>query len=120
MNKIVLNNGIERINSSISIDGEKRVFICIPGEDIVEATLLFANPESTRVMIYFTDAYKITFNGYIKIDSISLYVDPNTRIHQVHIYMSGDEVSHSTEYIIPEEYLPESMRTHTEEVTENE
>ena len=116
MNKIVLNNGVEISEGLISIDGPKRIYVSIPGKDIVQAALLFGDSEKTRVMICYTGVFKITYTGFTKINSIGIDEFNNT----TNIYLSGEDVNGKKEYTVPEEYLPEEMRTESStEVNEN-
>ena len=107
MNKIVLNNGVEIFEGLISIDGPKRIYASIPGNDIVQAALLFGDSEKTRVMICYTGVFKITYTGFTNINSIGID-DFNDKTN---IYLNGEDVNIKKEYTVPEEYLPEEMRT---------
>ena len=116
MDKIVLNNGFEIPDGVISQDGSKRVLVIIPGEDIVQAALLFGDSEKTKVMVFYTSVYKYIYTGYDTINSMSVDSDR----HKTLIYLSGENTHVEREYTVPEIYLPEEMRTNSsEEVNEN-
>lgn len=115
-NKIVLNDGIEIIGGILYTSYDDTLSAKIPGEDIVQAALLFSNAEKTSKMIYYNGIRKHTYTGYTTLVSISA----DSKEHTTLIKLSGENVNQEFEYTVPEEYLPESMRTYTAEVTENE
>lgn len=113
MNKIVLNDGTEILNGSITKNfASDQLFVLIPNKTILEVTLLFSDPQKTEKMESYADIRKSTFIGYTKIDSIGI---DNTD-GSIQMYMSGDENSSiSTIYTVPEVYLPEDMRSEKED-----
>ena len=114
--KIVLKDGYEIEDGLITKSGEKNILIEIPGTDILQATIMFSNPEKTETMTFFTGVYKYVFTGYIHINSIGI----DTELNQTNIYMDGDDVSIDISYTVPEIYLPEEMRTDGKEVATND
>lgn len=111
MNKIVLKDGTEIENGSISKSiSDKQIYISIPDMSLVEATLLFSLSSKTDEMVCYADIRKFTFTGYTIIDSVGVDGDGS-----VHIYMSGSgDTSINMEYTVPEEYLPKEWRTNKE------
>lgn len=120
MEKIKLNNGQEIENASISEAAwvKGKIFVSLPGQEIVKYTNQFGNPENTKVMESYYSIYKKVFSGYIEIDSISV----NAESDRTEIWMKGTETEIKTEYTVPKEYVPGSLdqTTEREEVAKNE
>lgn len=107
MNKIVFNDSTEIENGLISVNSENQIFISIPGTDISRAASLFSNTNKTQKMICYFSVYKFTYTGFTVLSSISV----NSVEDKLNIYMTSNNGSKETEYTVPEEYLPEEMRS---------
>lgn len=114
--KVVLNAGQEIEGATISRAMWNRglALIRIPGNDIVQATILFGNSQNTNKMIHYYSVYKDTYTGYTIINSISINKDDNV----IEIWITGDgNEQYEHGYTIPDEYIP---RDHTVETTNEE
>ena len=105
--RIVMNDGSIVEGGSISKCGEKQIIVTIPGEDIVQATILFGNPARTQKMEAYYSVYKNTYEGFTNVGSVGV----DSYEHTVHVYLSGENGTIKNEYTVPEIYLPEAMRT---------
>ena len=117
MNKIVLYDGTE-IDDGLAVKnaGTNQLFVSIPGTDLTQAAIVFGNQEKTQTIICYSGIYKFTYHGYTQICSIGIDIYEN----KVHIYLTGTELSNESEYTVPEEYLPEEIRSNSSvEVNEN-
>ena len=112
MEGIKLNDGTEISGGLIAddaiVDGKPtRIYVQIPGTNLVQAIMEFADSSKTSKLEYYFSVYKYTYNNYTTLASAS--VDTNRRI--IDLYLTGTNVSKTMEYTVPEVYLPESMRT---------
>ena len=116
--KIVLKDGTEILNGSASRTGTD-LMVTIPGSDIVQATLTFSNPEKTAEIICYFSVYKTSFENFTNLYSVQYFADRDC----VEVWLKGEaEKAKETMlgYTVPEEYLPESMRTRKQEETDHE
>ena len=104
--KIVLNDGTEIENGIISISSSNQIMIVIPGINLIDNILLLSDPNKTQVMTYYYSIYKETYTGYISITSTAINTDKN----ETHIYMTGENTSHTREYTVSDLYAPEDLR----------
>ena len=106
--KIVLKDGTEFLNGMASrSNGE--LMLTIPGEDFVGATLIFSDLEKIKEITCYFSVYKKVYFGFTQLTSVRRYADGGL----LQIWLSGesDQITETSEYTVPEEYLPESMRT---------
>ena len=105
MDKIILNDGTTIEGGVVSPAGNKQIFISIPGNDIIRAVSLFSDYNKVEEIIFFSSIYKRVYKGYTQLGSVAIYDD------EIQLYMNGESGSVKTTYTVPEEYLPEEMRT---------
>lgn len=105
MDKIVLNDGTTIEGGVVSPAGNKQIFISIPGNDIVRVASLFSDYNKVEEITFFSSIYKRVYRGYTQLGSIAIYNN------EIQLYMNGENGSVEVTYTVPEEYLPEEMRT---------
>lgn len=115
--KLVLKDGTEIIGGQAS-RLHNELMITVPGNEIVEATLTFSDPEKTEEIISYSSVYKRTYRGFTQLSSVQL--DVSGESVQVWLKGNAESVEEKSEYTVPEEYLPESMRTKKQEEESNE
>lgn len=106
MDKIVLNNGTEIENGSVSevAWAKGKLYVFVPGNDLVGTAVLFGNPENSKKIEFYHSIYKDIYYGYTMIENIGMDSD-NTRVE---IWIAGNEDSrHEQEYTVPKEFTPE-------------
>ena len=110
--KIILKDGTEILGGLVSRMNE-RLMVNVPGNDLVSAATLFSDPNKTSEIVFYYSVYKKTYFGFTQMYSVQYFADGD----YVQVWLKGDadSVSENTEYTVPEEYLPESMRTKQEE-----
>lgn len=108
MNRIVLNSGTEIENGSISeVSWAKgKIFVSVPGKDLVSAAVLFGDPNNSRKMEYYNSIYKDTYYGYTVIENIGMSSDGS----KAELWISGTEgAHHEREYTVSEDFTPEAI-----------
>lgn len=112
MEGIKLNDGTEIsggliADDTIVNDVPTKIYVEIPGTNLVQAMAAFTNSSKTLKLEYYFSVYKYTYNNFTTLVSAS--VDTDRQL--ISIYMTGSNVSKTMSYTVPEQYLPESMRT---------
>lgn len=108
MNRIILNSGTEIENGSISeVSWAKgKIFVSVPGKDLVSAAVLFGDPNNSRKMEYYNSIYKDTYYGYTVIENIGMSSDGS----KAELWMSGTEgAHHERKYTVSEDFTPEAI-----------
>lgn len=117
MGKIVLNNGTEIEGATISevMWAKNKIFVSVPGNDVVSATVTFGNPENSRKMEFYNSIYKDIYYNYTIIDNVGIDQATNS----VTVWMSGAEgARHEREHTIPEYFTPENVVERLKKETE--
>lgn len=111
-NKLVFKDGTEVINGFASkTSSNEKLMLRIPGNDLVNATLLASNPEKTGEITCYYGVTKTVYSGFTSLFSIQFFADEN----YVEVWLKGENTSTHQEYTVSEMYLPEQWRTHNEE-----
>lgn len=115
--KIILKDGTEILNGVVSRMNDV-LMVNVPGNDLVGVATLFSDPGKTLEIVFYYSVYKKTFFGFTQMYSVQYFADED----YVQVWLKGDtdSVSENSEYTVPEEYLPESMRTTQEEKEDGE
>jgi len=109
-NKLVLNDGTEIINGFVSKSSRNQLMIRVPGNDIVQATLLFSDHEKTKEITCYYSIHKIIYTGYTDMYTVQYFSDGD----YVEIWLRPDEdseISIKQEITVPEEYVPKKLNT---------
>lgn len=104
-NKLVLKDGTEIKNGFASKSSRNQLMVRIPGNDIVQATLTFSNPEKTSTIVCYYSVYKTTYTGYTNMYTVQYFADEN----YVELWLSpvdGAQTSTEQEITVPKEYMP--------------
>ena len=105
-NKLVLKDGTEILDGFASKSSNNQLMVRIPGNEIVETTIEFSDPNKTEEIVCYFSVYKNTYIGYTDIFSIQYFADEN----YVEVWLKGENTSTKQEFTVPKEYLPEQMR----------
>lgn len=116
MNRVVLADGYEIKDGSISVSGVKQIMVFFPGTDLSEAIRLFSDPNKTMEMTCYYSVYKVVYTGYTEISSLSV----NPQDNCVQIMMNGNIVTTVRDYTVSETYLPKEMRKEQEDEREDD
>ena len=107
--KIILHDGTEIENGYVSTSPLENGILCrIPGDDLVQAAIIFGNTAKTETITYLhTGFIKDIYVGYTKISDIGL----NHFMHSVDVrLLPSESAEYRREYTVPEEYLPKELR----------
>ena len=100
-NKLILKDGTEIVDGKASKTGSK-LMIRVPGDDIVQATLMFTDHEKTEEIVCISGIHKTKYLGFTNLYSVQYFSDMN----YVEIWLKGDDVSMNDEIIVPAVYVP--------------
>ena len=104
-NKLVLNDGTEIINGFASKSSRNQLMIRVPGNDIVQATLLFSDHEKTKEITCYYSIHKTIYTGYTDMYTVQYFSDGD----YVEIWLRPEEDSDTSveqEITVPKEYVP--------------
>lgn len=96
---VIENGSASRMNNQL--------LVSVPGNDLANAFATFSDAQKTETIEAYYSVYKKTFHGFTELFSVQYFEDQN----EVHVWLKGENISEESEYTVPEEYLPESMRT---------
>ena len=106
MSKIVFNDGTEFENGKIyKVSWSEQIMCKLPGNDIVNATIIFGDPNKTCKMTYIDGVYKNEFLNYTIFDSLDYKKETN----ELEIMLSGENTSVIKGYTLPDEYVPGAL-----------
>ena len=104
-NKLVLKDGTEIKDGFASKSSRNQLMIRVPGDNIVQSTLIFSNAENTKEIICYYSIYKTTYKGYTDMYSVQYFVDEN----YVELWLrpgKDSETSSKQEITVSESYVP--------------
>lgn len=105
MDKIILNDGTEIAGGMISKSGGEQILVSIPGDDIVQAAIIFGDPNKTKKMLYTFGIFEYEYKNFINMGSLSVdKID-----YKVRIYMTGENTEIKSSYTVPEIYVPKDI-----------
>lgn len=105
INKLVLNDGTEIIDGFASKSSRNQLMVRVPGNDIVQSTLTFSNPEKTSSITCYYSIYKTIYKGYTNMYTVQYFADEN----YIELWLSpaaDAETSTEQDIIVPSEYVP--------------
>lgn len=105
MDKIILNDGTIIEGGVVSPAGKKQIFVSVPKNDIVRTVSLFSDFNKVEEITFYSSVYKRVYSGYTQLGSVNIADD------EIQLYLNGENGSVEVSYTVPEEYLPEEMRT---------
>ena len=115
-NKLVLKDGTEIEGGFASRSSQNQLMVRIPGNDIVNATLTFSNPEKTAEITCYYGIHKTVYTGYTNVYSIQYFAGEN----RIELWLNGEQTSMKDELTVPSIYVPEEKPLTPEGVTEDE
>lgn len=113
-NKLVLKDGTEIKDGFASKSSRNQLMIRIPGNDIVNAAILFNDPNKTEKIVSYYSIYKTTYTGFTIMYSVQYFADGN----YVELWLIPAEDVKTTEeqeIIVPKEYVPYEVNTKEED-----
>lgn len=111
--KLILKDGTEIIGGRASRSSNNELMIRIPGNNIIEAAIMFSDPNKTETIVSYESIYKRTFVGFTEMYTIQYFSYENYTELWLKPPKDG-ETSIDKELTVPKEYVPE------EGVTANE
>lgn len=116
-NKLVLNDGTEIINGFASKSSRNQLMIRVSGNDIVNAAVMFSDPNKTETIICYYSIYKTTYTGFTIMYTVQYFADGD----YVELWLKPvEDVTTTTEQetIVPKEYVPYEAGNEEEEVVD--
>ena len=104
-NKLVLKDGTEIKNGFASKSSRNQLMIRVPGDDIVQATIQFSDPNKTETIVCYYSIYRTTYTGFTIMYTVQYFADGD----YVELWLKpAEDVTTTTEQeiIVPKEYVP--------------
>ena len=104
-NKLVLKDGTEIIDGFASKSSRNQLMIRIPGNDLVNAAILFSDINKIETIICYYSIYKTTYTGFTIMYTVQYFADGD----YIELWLKPAEDATTTteqEIIVPKEYIP--------------
>ena len=104
-NRVVLKDGTTINDGLVSKSSNNRLLVRLPGNQLVERTILFSDPNKTETIVCYSGAYKYTYTGYTVLYTIH-YLEDTDCIELWLKLPEGVVPTFDKELIVPKEYMP--------------
>ena len=109
-NRLILKDETVIHNGFASKSSDDQLMVRVLGNDLVQAAVMFSDPNKTQTIIQYYSIYKYTYTGFTDMYSIQYFSDDD----YVEIWLKPEKDVTPTmekEITVPQEYVPEEERT---------